>query len=241
MRIRAVISRSVLSHARGENILRARFKEHNPLSPALLRKKDLGYEEFIKPTGMRCPFMIGFYYQQEHFNGVTVYVERMMEYVKEMREVRILAMLALCHHYGNIGLPQIFVNQFLHIPLSSSYLRNYPNADAVRLPIQDELGGDIDTYNPKHCLVSRELLKQCCQRLYGNTTKTALPTCRNCSSTQLQRALDGAVRLRQERPAPVLLLRGMFYDVYAGGQFGRHGPDCVLLEKVQEFWPELHR
>ena len=73
---------------------------------------------------MRCPFMIGFYYQQEHFNGVTGYVERMMEYVKEMREVRILAMLALCLHYGNIGLPQIFVNQFLQIPLRNGQLHD---------------------------------------------------------------------------------------------------------------------
>lgn len=158
----------------GENALRARFKEHSSLSPAQLKEKDLDYEKFVKPFGMRCPFMIGLYYQQEHFNGVTGYVERMMEHVKETREVKILAMLALCHYYENIGLPQTFVNRFLQIPLGSSYLRNYPHADAVLLPIQDGLGGDIDTYNPKHYLISRELLDQCCQRLYGSTIKNSL-------------------------------------------------------------------
>ncbi len=170
---RGCIPFSFISH-KGENVLRARFKEHSSLSPAQLKEKDLGYEKFVKPSGMRCPFMIGLYYQQEHFNGVTGYVERMMEHVKETREVKILAMLALCHYYGNIGLPQTFVNRFLQIPLGSSYLRNYPHADAVLLPIQDGLGGDIDTYNPKHYLVSRELLDQCCQRLYGNTIKNSL-------------------------------------------------------------------
>lgn len=180
----------------GENVLRARFKEHSSLSPAQLNEKDLDYDKFVKPTGMRCPFMIGLYYQQEHFNGVTGYVERMMEQVKEKREVKILAMLALCHYYGNIGLPQIFVNHYLQIPLGSSYLRNYPHADAVLLPIQDGLGGDIDTYNLKHYLISRELLEQCCQRLYGSTTKNSL--------TDLSKLLiDAVFDAYQTKPADV--------------------------------------
>lgn len=192
---RGCIPFSFISPA-GENVLRVRFKEHSPLSPAQLSEKDLGYDKFVKPTGMRCPFMIGLYYQQEHFNGVNGYVERMMGQVKEKREVKLLAMLTLCHCYGNIGLPQTFVNRYLQIPLSSSYLRNYPHADAALLPIQDGLGGDIDTYNLKHYLISRELLEQCCQRLYGSTVKN--------SFTDLSKLLiDAVFDAYQAKPADV--------------------------------------
>lgn len=192
---RGCISFSFISRE-GETVLRTRFKEHSTLSPAQLNEKDLDYDKFVKPTGMRCPFMIGLYYQQEHFNGVTGYVERMMEQVKEKREVKILAMLALCHYYGNIGLPQNFVNRYLQIPLGSSYLRNYPHADAVLLPIQNGLGGDIDTYNPKHYLISRELLEQCCQRLYGSTIRNSL--------TDLSKLLiDAVFDAYQTKPADI--------------------------------------
>lgn len=170
---KGLISFSSISHS-GEQTLCKRFKEYSPLSPVKLQEKDRGYDKFVRPSGMRCPFMIGLYYQEENFNGVTGYVERMMKQVKEYREWKVLSMLALCNYYGGIGMPQAFVNRYMQIPIGSSYLKKYPHAEAVLLPIRDGLSGNIDTYNPKHYLVSRELLEQCCQHLYGSTLKNSI-------------------------------------------------------------------
>ncbi|MEA4954322.1 MAG: hypothetical protein VB096_02230 [Pseudoflavonifractor sp.] len=158
----------------GERTLCKRFKEYSPLSDIRLQEKDLCYDAFVKPIGMRCPFMIGLYYQEEHFSGVTDYVERTMEQVKETWEVKILAMLAFCSCYGGIGLPQAFVNRYLQIPLGMSLFKYYPYAKTVLIPIQDGLCGSIDTYNSKHYLISWELLNQCSQRLYGSAAKNCL-------------------------------------------------------------------
>lgn len=158
----------------GETALRNRFKQHSQLSKQELQEKDRGYDEFVKPTGMRCPFMIGLYYREKQFNGVDGYVQRMMEQVKDIQEVKILAMLALCDYYSGIGLPQIFVDRYMQIPTGASYLKKYPHVEAVLLPVADELGGSIDTYHIKHYLISEKLLEKCCDLLYGSTLKNSV-------------------------------------------------------------------
>ena len=157
----------------GEQKLRSQFKAHSLLLLSELDKKDEMYDEFVSPPGMRCPFMIGLYYLEKDFDGVAGYVQRLMARNMEKRELKILAMLGLCHIYGNIGLPQSFVNNYLNIPLTSSYLKNYPDVESVLIPAKEGLD-EIDTYKPKHILLAREMLEQCCLKLYGNSAENCL-------------------------------------------------------------------
>lgn len=67
-----------------EKQLRKRFKEYSSLSVEQLQVKDNQYEGFIgvNRTEMRCPFMIGLYYQEADFNGVKSYVEQLLDSTK---------------------------------------------------------------------------------------------------------------------------------------------------------------
>ena len=169
-----------------EKQLRKRFKEFSGLSAEQLEVKDKQYEEFIgvNRNEMRCPFMIGLYYQEADFNGVKSYVGQLLNSAKDKREVKIIAMLAFCDYYGQTGLPQLLVDQYLNIPRRSSYLANYPYAKSVFL-LCERFEDRVDCYCSKHPLISREILEQSSQKLYGTSLKGCL--------TDLSRLLIDAV------------------------------------------------
>ena len=158
-----------------ENQLRKRFKEYSSLSPKQLQAKDNHYEEFISVNRaeMRCPFMIGLYYQEADFNGVKSYVKQLLDSSKDYREIKIIAMLAFCDYYGQTGLPQILVDQYLNIPIRSNYLTNYPHSKSVFL-MREGFEDRISCYCSKHPLISREILIQSSQKLYGSSLSGCL-------------------------------------------------------------------
>lgn len=159
----------------GEKSLRNRFKEYSSLATEELNKKDQNYDSFIETnrSEMRCPFMIGLYYQDVNFNGIEAYIKQLMDAVRDEREVKIMAMLALCDSYGQIGLPKILVDQYLNIPISGNYLGFYPYAKSAFL-FSRGFDGNVDIYRSKHYLISNELLEQCSKRLFNSTSKSSL-------------------------------------------------------------------
>ena len=158
-----------------EKQLRKRFKEYSSLSVEQLQVKDNQYEGFIgvNRTEMRCPFMIGLYYQEADFNGVKSYVEQLLDSTKDDREIKIIAMIAFCDYYGQTGLPQLLVDQYLNIPIRSSYLVNYPHSKSVFL-ICEGFEDGVNCYCSKHPLISREILEQSSKRLYGTSLSGCL-------------------------------------------------------------------
>ncbi len=159
----------------GEKLLCKRFKEYSNLSAEQLQTKDENYEAFISVNRaeMRCPFMIGLYYQESDFNGVKDYVGQLLNSVKDERGIKIIAMLSFCDYYGQTGLPQILVDQYLNIPIRSNYINSYPYARSTFL-ICERFEGQINIYRSKHPLISREMLEQCCNRLYGSSLQGCL-------------------------------------------------------------------
>lgn len=151
-----------------EKLLRQRFKEYSELPSEQLHEKDEKYEDFVRinRAEMRCPFMIGLYYQEADFNGVRSYVGQLLNSVKDEREIKVIAMLSFCDYYGQTGLPQRLVDQYLNIPVKSNYISNYPYARSAFL-ICEGFGGNINVYRSKHYLISQELLEQCSNRLYN--------------------------------------------------------------------------
>ncbi len=158
--------------------LRKRFRDNSlpyqSLSSYEKEVKESKYESFIRQDGMRCPFMIGLYYQETDFNGVAGYVSRMMGQVQDRREVQTLAILALFGKYVGCGLPQYFIDKYLQIRPGSTYIKKYPYVKAVVISAPNELLNTCDTYKVKHYLIAGELLEQCCQRLYGSSLKNSL-------------------------------------------------------------------
>lgn len=158
-----------------EQQLRKKFKNYSSLSPEKLHEKDECYADFIgvNRAEMRCPFMIGLYYQEADFNGVKGYVKQLLDLAKDDREVKVIAMLAFCDYYGQTGLPQLLVDQYLNVPRRSNYLCNYPYAKSVFL-LCERFQDNINCYCSKHPLISLEMLEQCSQKLYGSSIKGCL-------------------------------------------------------------------
>lgn len=163
---------------KAEPQLRKRFRDYSvpykELSQSDKEKKEANYAAFIRQEGMRCPFMIGLYYQEKDFSGVTGYVSRMMQQVQDLREIKTLAILALFSKYAGVGLPLHFINKYLQVRTGSNYIKQFPYVKAVLITVPEELLGKYDTYKLKHILISSELLEQCCQRLYGTNIQNSI-------------------------------------------------------------------
>lgn len=160
--------------ADGEAALKTQFKRYSQLSAEQLKEKDDNYDHFINASvELRNPFMIGLYYQESDFHGTKDYVQQVMEQVHDEREIKTIALLALCDYFGEIGLPRILVDHYLSIPQKSNYTKSYPYAKSVFL-IARGFDDKIEVYRSKHYLLSRELLEQCCKRLYGSSLESSL-------------------------------------------------------------------
>ena len=161
-----------------EDALGEKFKIYSPLSPKEKQEKSDSYESFIVDANMRRPFMIGLYFIDKDFTGIIPYVERLMDHVKRIgfedkREAKMLAMLSLCHIYGDIGLPVFFVDRYMGINRKSHYLNSYPHAETVLIKIRKDLNG-FDVYKPRHFLISKEMLNQCCQLIYHQNVENCM-------------------------------------------------------------------
>lgn len=172
-----IISFNVID-PQAEPQLRKRFKDYSKpyqeLSREAKEKKEAEYYDFIRQDGMRCPFMIGLYYQEKDFYGVEGYVSRMMQQVNNPREVQTLAILALFKKFVGVGLPRHFIDGFLQISKNSAYIKTHPYVKAVVISVPNELLDRIDTYAIKHYLIGNELLKQCCEQMYGSSVENSI-------------------------------------------------------------------
>ena len=85
-------------------------------------KNDHFDEVFPKNSGMRCPFLIGLYYQDKRFNGVSGYVKRIICDVYSESELKLLLILATINYYGRIGVTKEIVKKYVTLLSDSSVL-----------------------------------------------------------------------------------------------------------------------
>lgn len=116
---------------------------------------------------MRCPFLIGLYYQDKRFNGVTEYVERIIRDINSKGELKLLLILAVINYYGRIGVTKEIVKKYVPLLSNSSYLERYPYAKDAFIEIYDETL-QVRLYREKHLLISEKLIEQCSIKLYGS-------------------------------------------------------------------------
>lgn len=146
--------------------LLSRFVEQSHLNVEKKReKKEQFYETFPVNSSMRCPFLIGLYFQDEQFNGVTGYVERIIRRVDSENELKLLFILSIINYYGRIGVIKEIVRKYVSLPVNSDYLEKYPYAKDAFIATYDETNC-VRVYREKHILISSELMKQCSQKLY---------------------------------------------------------------------------
>lgn len=150
------------------------FKMHSPLSQKQLIQKDKEYDRFIKQSSsMRCPFMIGLYYQEESFNGVESYVGQLMKRISDKKELEAIAMIALCDVYAQEGLPKQLIKTYLNISGRNDYMSiSYVNA----IFLASENSDDIEIYRSKHYVISSKLLEYCSNKLYNSSLESSLKT-----------------------------------------------------------------
>lgn len=149
--------------------LRSRFEGHSNLDADTLKEKNDHFDEvFPKNSGMRCPFLIGLYYQDKRFNGVSGYVKRIICDVYSESELKLLLILATINYYGRIGVTKEIVKKYVTLLSDSSYLERYFYAKDAFIEIYDETL-QAKVYREKHPLISAELIKQCSERLYGSS------------------------------------------------------------------------
>ncbi len=147
--------------------LQNRFEERSHLdSDTLRRKKGEFNKVFPKNSGMRCPFLIGLYYQDEKFNGIKEYVKRIVDNISSEKETKLLLILAVINYYGRIGAAKEIVEKYVPLPANANYLEKYPYAKDAFIRSYDETL-QVRLYCEKHPLISLELIKQCSQKLYG--------------------------------------------------------------------------
>lgn len=150
-----------------ERQLRRVFKKNSPLTKHELELKDAGYDDFIRQdiSSMRCPFMIGLYYMDKHFNGIDGYADRVLSNITHgEREIKAIAFMALSDIYGQESLPAVFVNKYLGLNPRSNYINtNEYIKSAFYIPNNQ----DTTVYRPKHYLISQKLLEKCSMSLYG--------------------------------------------------------------------------
>lgn len=147
-------------------VLRNRFEAQSELSDEMLKYKNEHFDEvFPKNSGMRCPFLIGLYYQDARFNGVPQYVERIVERVGSEQELEFLLTLSVINYYGRIGVTKEIVRKYIPLSINSDYLEKYPYAKDAFIRSYDETL-QVKLYREKHNLISEELIKQCSEKLY---------------------------------------------------------------------------
>jgi len=150
----------------GEEQLKKLFKKHSPLSSEEKAKKDAGFSAFIKQdqSSMRCPFMIGLYYMERDFDGVSGYVDQITHTVSDVTELKAMAFICLCDLYGQVSLPAALVNKYLVISPRSNYLDTHPYVAGAFIKTTHK---DTTVYQSKHYLISQHLLDKCCMKLYN--------------------------------------------------------------------------
>lgn len=154
--------------------LRSRFETQSYLDEEALREKNNRFDEiFPKNSSMRCPFLIGLYYQDERFNGVSGYVERIIRDIDSKEELKLLLILAVVNYYGRIGVTKEIVKKYIALPNNSSYLERYPYAKDAFIETYDE-ALQVRIYREKHLLISKELIEQCSVKLYGSGSQENL-------------------------------------------------------------------
>ena len=147
-------------------ILKSRFENQSNLTNEILKYKNEHFDEvFPKNSGMRCPFLIGLYYQDEQFNGVPQYVKRIIERVDSEPELDFLLILSIINCYGRIGVTKDIVRKYIPLSVNSDYLEKYPYAKDAFIGSYDETL-QVKLYREKHNLISRELIKQCSEKLF---------------------------------------------------------------------------
>ena len=148
--------------------LRSRFESQSYLDEDTLREKNNHFDEiFSKNSGMRCPFLIGLYYQDKRFNGVSEYVERIICDINSKEELKLLLILAVVNFYGRIGVAKEIIKKYVSLLSNSNYLEKYPYAKDAFIEIYDETL-QMKLYREKHPLISKNLIEQCSIKLYGS-------------------------------------------------------------------------
>lgn len=158
------------------NNLKSRFREKSHLDPDALEEKDAHFDEaFPHKSGMCCPFLIGLYYQDRWFNGVSGYVGRIVDKVNSEGELKALLVLGIINRYGRIGVTKDIIRKYISLSSNSDYLEKYPYAKEAFIGTYDETI-PAKLYREKHFLISEEIIKQCSEKLYRGDYQESLKT-----------------------------------------------------------------
>lgn len=146
--------------------LKIRFQSQSHLKPEVLKKKNENFNKvFPKRSDMRCPFLIGLYYQDKQFSGIPDYVNHILKKIDSESELKLLMVLSVINYYGRIGVTKEIVKKYVPLSVNSDYLERYPYAKEAFIRVYDETM-HTGLYCEKHNLISQELIKQCSKKLY---------------------------------------------------------------------------
>lgn len=146
--------------------LRTRFKEQSTLDASILKEKDDKFDDiFVKNSSMRCPFLIGLYYQDTRFNGVSEYAERVIREVNSESEIKLILIMAIINYYGRIGVSKEIVRKYIPLVSNADYLEKYSYAKEAFIKVYDDTM-QMELYREKHPLISLELIKESVDKLY---------------------------------------------------------------------------
>ncbi|MDD4549870.1 MAG: hypothetical protein PHT79_08960 [Syntrophomonadaceae bacterium] len=150
---------------KSEEQLKKLFKKYSPLTKEEQIKKDSEFYAFIRQdqASMRCPFMIGLYYMERDFNGVSDYVEQIIHKVSDVTELKTMAFICLADLFGQVSLPITLINKYLGISQRSNYLDTHPYVTGAFFRT---IHKDTIVYQSKHYLISQHLLDKCSMKLY---------------------------------------------------------------------------
>lgn len=182
--VKRIVGRSTRSSKNAKNLsvlsddvvsgLKTRFEGKSHLEAEVLKKKNEHFNDvFPKNSGMRCPFLIGLYYQDKWFNGIYGYVEHILRKVDSERELKLLLVLAVINYYGRIGVTKDIVKKYVSLSANSDYLENYPYAKEAYISFYDEML-QVKLYREKHPLISEEIIRQCSEKLYRSGYQESL-------------------------------------------------------------------
>lgn len=146
--------------------LKIRFRSQSHLDPEVLKEKDERFNEvFPKRSDMRCPFLIGLYYQDKQFSGIPEYVKHILKKIDSESELKLLMILSIINYYGRIGVTREIVKKYVPLSANSDYLEKYLYAKEAFIRLYDETM-HIGLYCEKHNLISLEMMNQCSKKLY---------------------------------------------------------------------------
>lgn len=148
------------------NNLKTKYKEKSSLETELLEKKNSEFNEvFKRESGMLCPFLIGLYYQDIKFTGVTEYVERIIRGVESIPELDLLIAMSVINYFGRIGVSKEMIRKYVPLHSNSDYLDKYSYAKEAFIGVYDKTV-QMKLYHEKHPLISLELLNICVRKRY---------------------------------------------------------------------------